>query len=103
MKLVQEFVRKEDIMEEEILDKFKKIGYMNVISEHPTLILHNPSNKRTLYIHEDNSFVVGLGSPSFVGSLYLVLIISPTFKEKRLIKKLIKVRKEKINENNFNY
>ena len=103
MKLVQEFVGKEDIMEEKILNKFKKIGYVVTINEYSILILHNPTNARTIYLFKDNSFVIGIGFPHFAGPLRMIVRAIPTFKEKRLIKKLIKLRKEKTNENNFNY
>ena len=88
-------MNKNKYTEEEILDEFKKIGYVNIINEHPTLILYNPTRRRTIYLFEDNSFVVGLGAPPFTDFLVCLPRISPTFKEKCLIKKLIKLRKEK--------
>lgn len=81
--------------EEEILDEFKKIGYVNVIKEDQTITLHNPTKSRTIYINEDNSFSVVIGPPHLVGFLRLMIIDFPTIKEKHLIKKLIKLRKEK--------
>lgn len=87
---------KKKIMEEKILNKLKKLGYIYVMGEHPTLILYNPTRGRTIYLFEDNSFVVGLGAPPFAYFLVRAPRISPTFKEKRLIKKLIKLRKETV-------
>jgi hypothetical protein len=84
----------------EILDKLKELGYVSVISVHPTLILYNPTKFRTIYLFEDNSFIVGIGPPPFAYGLVVICRTSPTFKEERLIKKLIKLRKEKTNENN---
>ena len=77
------------MMEEKILNKLKKLGYVNVISIHPTLILQNPINVRTIYLFKDNSFVIGIGFPHFAGHLRMIVRAIPTFKEKRLIKKLI--------------
>lgn len=83
--------------EEEIL---KKLGYVIGAKKNQTIVLYNPTRRRTIYLFEDNSFVVGIGSSYFVGHFISIVRTTPTFKEKRLIKKLIKLRKEKTNENN---
>jgi len=80
--------------EEKILDKFKKIGYGCVLKENQTIVLYNPTRARTVYITEDNNFAVGLGFPFFLSLIIGINKITPTFKEKRLIKKIIKLRKE---------
>ena len=86
----------------EILNEFKKLGYVIGTKDNQTIVLFNPTKARTIYITEDNNFAVGIGFPFFVGFLRPIVTDSPTFKEKRLIKKLIKLRKEKTNENQIN-
>ena len=90
--------------EEEILDEFKKLGYVRIVKENQTIALHNPTESRTLYILDDNSFAIGIGHPYLVGHFTPIVhaIYTYTFEEKRLIKKLIKLRKEKTNENQIN-
>lgn len=90
------------MMEEKILDKFKKLGYVYAVQEDKTIVLYNPMKDRTVYITENNSFAVGLGFPFFVSLIIGIPKTTPTFKEKRLIKKLIKARKENANENQIN-
>lgn len=88
-------MNKNKYTEEEILDKFKKLGYWVVLKENQTIVLYNPTRARIIYITEDNNFAVGIGSLFVVGFLRALVTDSPTFKEKCLIKKLIKLRKEK--------
>lgn len=87
-------MNKNKYTEEEILEKFKKLGYAYMAKENLTIVLYNPMKDRTVYIAENNSFVVGLGFPSFVSLIIGIQKTTLTFKEKRLIKKLIKLRKE---------